>query len=895
MATALVATDYRVWWVSSDCVTVIAGITDAGVLETLAGFNIDIDFTTGKAITVDIDVALASDTYVYGVDVDLQQTAGYTDTYATAGGLIGVRGDVHVDYVITDVYGVYGNVYIDPAATCTVNDAYGLYGTVTLVGPFTAGAATSEIAAIKGEILAGCSGSYDGRVYGLMLQYDSTIDYDGDTALIYGVTAVGANCDYGMYINNYSPNMTAGILLAGTGAGSPAMTTGIAVVTTVDKGIDFTDATLSQSWDNAFVAIGSGNGSAGDQHSVTATTHYIPLQVNVVSIANPTGVSELSAAMLRFDADTAAQANSSIDVLTIRSDIAVNVYAATCISADLCISDDISVPTATVQGIYVQITGDGEITCPNTVNVLEAVYKQTAGGGGVDNVGAFVCNATDCTISNVLWVKNYGGTVTNGILVDGAFTTGIAVTGTMDKGIDFSGVTPDFGSQEDAFIAIGTYTSAITILDTGATFIPIQVNLSSTGSTAVAGSQVAAARLRVDSDTNDQGNTALSCLQLRMDLAKDVYAATGINGSMNISDDIALPTASLQGIYFQITGAGAVTCPNNPNVMEIGYHQSVGGSGFSSVAQFDVNATGCSIDNIVYVKNFGGTVTNGILVDGAFTTGINIGAGSTTAIAIVNDSPIVLGTTVATAATCMTMEFDATTTGVGSFQMGTSGVAQVLIADPGSAVIPFSVNILHSAGEGNCDDLIAGYQKVAISGDGDAGTTIVGGAYRAYIGTALGTTVASAAYGIQPWAKHDGTGAVTAMSAVSALVDVNTDAFTASTVNAGHFHIEGAATVTGQFDGVMIEVYPDVTCLDSGLAIASDSGAVVASGIRLSGTFGRELMLSSGAYIMTGSADPNGSVTGVDGAIYLRTGTGSVDTVLYTCSGGTTWNALTTT
>jgi hypothetical protein len=72
------------------------------------------------------------------------------------------------------------------------------------------------------------------------------------------------------------------------------------------------------------------------------------------------------------------------------------------------------------------------------------------------------------------------------------------------------------------------------------------------------------------------------------------------------------------------------------------------------------------------------------------------------------------------------------------------------------------------------------------------------------------------------------------MSALSAKCDVNTDAFTASTINAGHFHIEWAATVTGQFDGVMIEAYPDVTCLNSMLAIAVDSPAVTTNAIRLS-------------------------------------------------------------
>ena len=200
--------------------------------------------------------------------------------------------------------------------------------------------------------------------------------------------------------------------------------------------------------------------------------------------------------------------------------------------------------------------------------------------------------------------------------------------------VNFASITPAYTDDDDAFLAIGTYNSAMTVADTGKSFIPIQVNLSSTGNLAAAGDQVAAMRLRVDTDTNHQANTAISCLQLRSDLAKNCYAATGISGSTNISANISLPTASLQGIYYQVTGAGAVTCPNEPNVMEIGYHQSSGGAGFNSVARFDCNATGCSITNILRLQNYAGTVTNALLIDGAYTNGINISGAITKGLSI---------------------------------------------------------------------------------------------------------------------------------------------------------------------------------------------------------------------------------------------------------------------
>jgi hypothetical protein len=112
------------------------------------------------------------------------------------------------------------------------------------------------------------------------------------------------------------------------------------------------------------------------------------------------------------------------------------------------------------------------------------------------------------------------------------------------------------------------------------------------------------------------------------------------------------------------------------------------------------------------------------------------------------------------------------------------------------------------------------------------------------------------------------------MSGLSAKLDVSADNFTASTVNAGHFHIEGAATVTGQFDGVMIEVYPDVMSMDDALKIAIDAGAAVNYGIGISGTPAiSDIILSSGAKIFTGSAANGNAVYSEVGA---KDATGSI-------------------
>ncbi|MFA6897243.1 MAG: hypothetical protein WCQ96_03085 [Patescibacteria group bacterium] len=199
------------------------------------------------------------------------------------------------------------------------------------------------------------------------------------------------------------------------------------------------------------------------------------------------------------------------------------------------------------------------------------------------------------------------------------------------------------------------------------------------------------------------------------------------------------------------------------------------------------------------------------------------------------------------------------------FLVGTLEAPIVLPVNPGAAVIKNVVNILHSAGAGDCDDLIGSYSKVAISGAGDSGLTAVGSAPRAYVLAG----VAKEVYGSQPWASHAGTGAITAMSALSGKVDVNADKFTASTVNAGHFHIEGSATVTGQFDGVMIEAYPDVTSLDSMLALVADAGAVVGSVIRTSGEFTNVLdVAAANSAVVVGA----GTYSTADGYLVIKVG-----------------------
>lgn len=233
-------------------------------------------------------------------------------------------------------------------------------------------------------------------------------------------------------------------------------------------------------------------------------------------------------------------------------------------------------------------------------------------------------------------------------------------------------------------------------------------------------------------------------------------------------------------------------------------------------------------------------------------------------LSIDDDTELVLGSTTTNAETKLTMEFDETTTGIGQFLMGSLSVPQVLNANPGATVVGGVMNILHSAGAGDCDDLMGLYVKNAISGDGDSGLTAVPIGTRLYVGTADDDSVVKEAYAFQPWLKHTGTGTMTAGSAVSAALILNDgDAFEATnSINAGHFHVKtasGAAngTVTSSnFDGVMVEVYGNVTGLDSMLHLSA--GAEVTSAIKIGGAANLtnliELNAASGCVAAAGTA-----------------------------------------
>ena len=139
-----------------------------------------------------------------------------------------------------------------------------------------------------------------------------------------------------------------------------------------------------------------------------------------------------------------------------------------------------------------------------------------------------------------------------------------------------------------------------------------------------------------------------------------------------------------------------------------------------------------------------------------------------------DDIPLRLGSADAPA-TRITMEFDKTTTGVGSLKMGEYGYPMVLNANPGSVVIPAIMNVEHSAGAGDCGDLVALYVRAGVSGDGDSGLTIVPLAPRMDIDAEC-----QEAYCLQAHSTHKTTDGLLAMATLSLKTTIEAGAFTAT-------------------------------------------------------------------------------------------------------------------
>jgi len=183
-----------------------------GQLAGATGISIDYNYSGG-------------DINAYGIDVDIQQTGETSGSPAigSRGNIQGIRSDARVAYTIDDAYAVRGSCYVLPAATEAANDCIGVFATIQHTGTITRGATTSSFCAMKADVSNGSTGSWEGNMFNLMMGYGSSVNYGATSAIIYGYTHADARADYGLYLNNYSPHMLAGIRLGETTGASPVM------------------------------------------------------------------------------------------------------------------------------------------------------------------------------------------------------------------------------------------------------------------------------------------------------------------------------------------------------------------------------------------------------------------------------------------------------------------------------------------------------------------------------------------------------------------------------------------------------------------------------------------------------------------------------------------------
>jgi hypothetical protein len=177
--------------------------------------------TTALRIDLNYDFSTTAD-YPKAIYVTQDQTGEHA---SGGGGLQGIRCNTdNNDYNNLWQVSVQGRAMVSNA---TINDAIGVYASIDFDGTVTRYAASSSLSAFKGDVSDTAGATWNAQVYGIMLSYASQIDCGGDTALFFGYTHGTARCDYGFKLDNYSPNMVAGIWLTDTAGATPAMDYGI--------------------------------------------------------------------------------------------------------------------------------------------------------------------------------------------------------------------------------------------------------------------------------------------------------------------------------------------------------------------------------------------------------------------------------------------------------------------------------------------------------------------------------------------------------------------------------------------------------------------------------------------------------------------------------------------
>ena len=309
--------------------------------------------------------------------------------------------------------------------------------------------------------------------------------------------------------------------------------------------------------------------------------------------------------------------------------------------------------------------------------------------------------------------------------------------------------------DDDAFINIGTWNSAIAIAAQTDHFVPIQVNLASGTSVA---KDIAAARLRVDTHATTANTlTALNVLELRSKIHVDVGSHANLQCSTEITENKSCTGDFLVG-YFSLQGDGNITCSNHVNVMEVTNTHT--GSGVDQVAHFTHNSTSTitniaklqcvttgTITSMLDITNTGGTVTNAIKVSGTHTYDISLQNAETIDNAV--------NGTVQVTASVLKLAFDAAA--YMTITQADAGAVTFDSVSDGTAGFAFSDPI---TGNNTVTTAALGTVRAIVGNVTASGTDISGGLITGVRGhsTASGTITAGGAYVIGTQGKLTVTG-----------------------------------------------------------------------------------------------------------------------------------------
>lgn len=172
-------------------------------------------------LNMDIDMATAGAAHVPVLYIDANQSTAYS-----GGALSCIKGKVYTTEHITNVYGA--QLWAYSSGTHTMNDLTCVHAIVITGGTITADTSTSSTcSALSGYISNYSSGSWDGRVACLFLNYGSNVNYGDETAYIYMMSHADTKLDYGIHFTCLSSQqaVTAAILIEALSGAT--ITTGI--------------------------------------------------------------------------------------------------------------------------------------------------------------------------------------------------------------------------------------------------------------------------------------------------------------------------------------------------------------------------------------------------------------------------------------------------------------------------------------------------------------------------------------------------------------------------------------------------------------------------------------------------------------------------------------------